>query len=506
MKNARVRQLVVMLMLLTCSTTSCSCSSSSKSVTQPTTTTTTAPPPPFPAHERINTSRLVVYEVWLNSYARNVAQGQTSSDVFANAAAHLPDIASMGVTAVQLSPIHPFGDDTTVGATYSIRDYYAVNPGYSGVPGGTEQARRLGVAALKRYIDRAHALGLRVLMDCVYHSTETDNVLVAQHPEFYARDRRGRIMKNQFGFAKLDLAKRAVRAYLIAVTKYWATIGFDGCRGDLATAIPVSFWAQLNNEMKKVRPDWLMIGEVPYRLDQYAGPYSGPGWLPGERYRGIYAFDAIYGVQYMTALRAIVDGHAPATTLHLAWSAPDRPAAPAPKGTVIYRGVDNHDQNPRAAALAGGNAGMVAAMAVSVTIGGIPYVFNGQEIGDIDRTSLYSQTFIDWSHPRHPENAETFRRLIALARTRPALARGTTTWCTVTEPSRAVAFERIGSGDRVIVVANLSSRPWKGTVTLPPGTRATSAVDLLDGSAHGVAGRRLSLSLAPYAYVVAALQ
>ena len=34
----------------------------------------------------------------------------------------------------------------------------------------------------------------------------------------------------------------------------------------------------------------------------------------------------------------------------------------APAGTVLYRGVDNHDQRPRASALAAGNAGMHGAL------------------------------------------------------------------------------------------------------------------------------------------------
>jgi glycosidase len=491
-------------MALASMSSSCSCSSS-KPAASPRATTTTVPS--FPARRRLDTSHLVVYQVWLNYYAHDVAEGQPSFDVFANAAAHLPAIAALGDTAIQLSPFQPFGTETTVGATYSIKDYYAVNPGYSGVRGDTERARQLGIAALKRYVDRAHALGLRVLMDCVYHSTETDNVLVRTHPEFYMRDARGRISKNQFGFAVLDYSKPAVRSYMIDVTRYWAaTAGVDGCRADLATAIPVSFWAQLNNEMKKTRPDWLMIGEVPYELADYGGTYSGPGFLPGETYDHVYAFDAIYGVQYMSALRRIIDGRADSTLLRRAWSAPDRFIGAAPPGTVLYRGVDNHDQNPRAARLAGGNVGMVAAMAVSFTIGGIPFIFDGQEIGDVAPTSFYSQTHIDWTHPRHPEDAQTFRTLISLTRTRSALADGSTIWCDTTGPARAVAYLRVDSRDRVLVVVNLSAQSWNGSVSLPAAARPGTIVDLLTGTVHATTSSRVRLSLAPYAYVLAAVR
>jgi cyclomaltodextrinase / maltogenic alpha-amylase / neopullulanase len=482
------------------------CSSGSSSSRQDTHDVHPAPAS-SPAAQRLDTSRLVVYQVWLNYYARNVKDGQKSSDVFANAAAHLNDIAAMGATAIQLSPVQPFGGDTTVGATYSVKDYYAVNPGYSGVPGNNARARRQGLAALKRYIDRAHELGMQVLMDCVYHSTEPDNVLVSQHPEFYVHDRAGRIVRNQFGFSELDLNLPAVRSYLIDVTEFWErSVGFDGCRADLAPAIPVSFWAMLNNEMKKLKPSWLMIGEVPARLGEYAGTYSGPGFRPGETYDKVYAFDAIYGFQYMSALRSVVNGTASAALLQRAWIHSDGRAPPAPPGTVFYRGVDNHDQRPRAAALAGGNAGMLAAMAVSFTIDGIPFIFNGQEIGDTNPTSVYTQQYIDWTRPRHPEDAQVFEDLLTLRRTHPALARGTTTWCATSEAASVISYLRTSGDDRVVVVVNLSSRRRNVTVTAPSGQSLSGTIaDLRSGRTYAITNRSFHLTLAPYAYLIGAL-
>ncbi len=461
--------------------------------------------PSFPAQQRLDTSRLVVYQVWLNYYARNVDDGQESSDVFANAAAHLKGIAAMGVTAIQLSPIHPFGRDTTVGATYSVRDFYAVNPGYSGVRSSDARARQRGIATLKRYIDRAHELGLRVLMDCVYHSTEPDNVLVSQHPDFY-KHKRGRIVRNQFGFAELDYDLPAVHSYMIDLTGFWArAAGFDGCRADLATAIPVPFWAMLNNELKRASPSWLMIGEVGDRIGEYAGTYSGRGFRPGEQYDKIYAFDAIYGVEYMSALRRVLDGTTSAALLRQAWARPDELTKSAPAGTALYRGVDNHDQNPRAAALAGGNQGMLAAMAVSFTIDGIPFIFNGQEIGDTNPTSLFTQQYIDWTRPRHPEDSQVFKDLLTLRRTHPALAHGTTTVCTTSEAGSVISYLRTSADERVVVVVNLSPQRRTTTVTAPPRESLSGTIaDLRSGRTFRITNHSLTLTLAPWAYLIGA--
>jgi cyclomaltodextrinase len=466
------------------------------------------PRPSFPAGQRLDTSRLVVYQVWLNYYARNVHEGQDSSDVFANAGAHLKDIAAMGATAIQLSPIHPFGQDTTVGATYSVRDFYAVNPGYSGVRSSDAGARQRGIAALKRYIDRAHRLGLQVLMDCVDHSTEPDSVLVSQHPDFYKRNRDGHIARNQFGFAALDYGVPALRSYMIDMTEFWArSVGFDGCRADLATAIPVSFWAMLNNELKRVKPSWLMIGEVGDQLGEYAGRYSGPGFRPGERYDKLYAFDAIYGVDYMSALRRVINGTGSTALLQQAWALPDQLTKSAPTGTVLYRGVDNHDQRPRAAALAGGKQGMLAAMAVSFTIDGIPFIFNGQEIGDTNPTSLFTQQYIDWTRPRHPEDSQVFKNLLTLRRTHPSLAHGTTTWCANSDAGSVISYLRTTTDERVVVVVNLSSHRRTTTVTLPSGQSPSGTIaDLNSGRTYRITNHSLDVTLAPYAYLIGALR
>jgi cyclomaltodextrinase / maltogenic alpha-amylase / neopullulanase len=446
-----------------------------------------------------------VYQVWLNYYSRNVLNGQDSSDVFANAATHLNAIAAMGVTAIQLSPVQTFRAEPRAGTPYSVKDYYTVDPGYAGLHRSDAQSRQQSLAALKRYIDRAHRLGLRVIMDCVLHSTAPDNVLTAQHPDFYVRGRNGRLVKNQFGFAELDYDNPALRSYMIDMINFWATsVGFDGCRADLAATIPVSFWATLNNDLKKTKPSWMMIAEVSDRLDEYAGTYSGPGSRTGETYENVYAFDAIYGFDYMRALRGIVNRTASGAGLRRAWNLPDRLAKPAPAGTSVYRGVDNHDQRPRATALAGGNEGMLAATAVSFTLDGIPFIFNGQEIGDTTRTNIFfDPLYIDWRSPPHPEDARIFTRLLRLRRTNPALAHGTTAWCATSGSRSVISYLRTSADGVVLVVVNLSSRPWTGTVTAPPGQPLTGTIsDLISGRTHVAEGRTLRLTLAPYTYLI----
>ena len=91
----------------------------------------------------------------------------------AAAAKELPRIKALGADIVWLMPINPIGVKNrkgTLGSPYAVRDYLAVNPEF-----GT-------LDDLKRFVDRAHELGMYVILDWVANHSAWDNVLVAQHP------------------------------------------------------------------------------------------------------------------------------------------------------------------------------------------------------------------------------------------------------------------------------------------------------------------------------------
>lgn len=456
----------------------------------------------YPAQNTRTTSDLVVYQVWLNYYAQNRAVGNDSDNVFANAASHLDELSRLGITMVQLSPFHPFLNKTTLGSPYGSLDYYDVNPGYA--PGGRDDR----IQALKDYIAKAHENNIDVIMDCVYHSTDPRNVLNASHPEYYLKNGSGEVVKNRYGFSVLDYNNPATREYMIDMVKYWEkTVDIDGCRADVAVDVPLSFWATLNNEMKKIKPDWFMVAETTSKIAEYAGPYSGPTHL-NENFDSVYGFDAVYGVNHMLALRAILNDNRDASFVKKAWETPEQGKV-VPEEVVLYRSVDNHDQRPRVPLLAAGNEGLLASMAINLTLDGIPFIFNGQEIGDLNPTSISVQRYIAWNDPPNPQNREIIRTLIALRRSHPALQKGETVWYTSDDPQRVVSFLRQEGDEKILVVVNLSSSGWSGTVQ---GT----AERPLNGKAVSLSGKgeavrpvqdnSLRLTLGPRAYFIASLE
>ena len=94
-----------------------------------------------------------VYQVYLRSFQDSDGDGIGDLD---GARSRLPELVDLGVDAVWLSPVHPSPDHDF---GYDVADYDDVAAVYGGLP------------AFRRFVDAAHDLGLKVLLDGVFNHT-----------------------------------------------------------------------------------------------------------------------------------------------------------------------------------------------------------------------------------------------------------------------------------------------------------------------------------------------
>ncbi|WP_421996847.1 malto-oligosyltrehalose trehalohydrolase [Reyranella sp.] len=143
---------------------------------------------------------------------------------FAGIEARLPELADLGVTAVELMPIADFPGKR--------------NWGYDGVlPFAPDRA--YGTPdALKSLIDTAHGLGLMVFLDVVYNHFGPDgNYLSAYAPAFFRDD-----VPTPWGTA-IDFRRPEVRRFFTENALYWLMeYRFDGLRLDAVHAIATPDW------------------------------------------------------------------------------------------------------------------------------------------------------------------------------------------------------------------------------------------------------------------------
>ncbi|MAF28730.1 MAG: malto-oligosyltrehalose trehalohydrolase [Croceicoccus sp.] len=157
---------------------------------------------------------------------------------FAGVAERLRDWADMGITAIELMPVAAFGGTRNWG--YDGVLPYAVAESY-----GTPEE-------LTALIDRAHELGLMVLLDVVYNHFGPDgNYLGAYASDFFDRQ-----ADTPWGGA-VAVSREPVRRFFIDNALMWLRdYGFDGLRFDAVHAIRDSnFLDAMAREIRSSQPD-----------------------------------------------------------------------------------------------------------------------------------------------------------------------------------------------------------------------------------------------------------
>ncbi|MFN3945961.1 MAG: alpha-amylase family glycosyl hydrolase [Allosphingosinicella sp.] len=317
----------------------------------------------------------------------------TPEGTFRAAEAQLPRLKALGVDILWLMPVHPIGElnrKGTLGSPYSVRDYYGVNPEF-----GT-------LADLKSFVDAAHALGMRVILDWVANHSAWDNPLATTHPHWYERDWRGNFRSTPWwdwtDIIDFDFSQTGLRRYMADAMMWWVReVGVDGFRADVAGYVPLDFWEQLRRDLDAIKPVF-MLAEFGQRDVHYA------------------AFDASYGWDWYNAMARIAKGEADVGALFGFYSEHES-AWPAGAMRMMY--VSNHDQNAwHGTEFEVFGDALRNAMVLSFVGEGIPLIYNGQEAGNEKRLEFFERDPIAWRD--HP-NGEFYRRLIALRKATPAL-------------------------------------------------------------------------------------
>jgi alpha-glucosidase len=178
----------------------------------------------------------VIYQVYVRSFQDS--DGDGIGDL-PGVTQRLPYIAELGAQAVWLSPIYP---SPNADFGYDVSDFRNVDPVF-----GT-------LEDLDVLVNRAHELGLKVLLDFVPCHTSTQHPWFREHPEYYAwadapannwraafggsswgRDEQtGRYFLHSFfpEQADLDWRNPEVREQMIGAMRFWLEHGVDGFRLD----------------------------------------------------------------------------------------------------------------------------------------------------------------------------------------------------------------------------------------------------------------------------------
>lgn len=383
----------------------------------------------YPAWSR----NAVMYEVNVRQY--------TPEGTFAALERHLPRLDSLGVDILWLMPVQPIGVANRkggLGSYYSIRDYTAINPEH-----GTE-------ADFKRFVDAAHARGMRVILDWVANHTAHDHAWITEHPTWHDRAPDGRVLNARDNegretdwtdVAELNYASADMRQAMIGEMRWWLTeMGLDGFRADVAGGVPMDFWMQARTALRGARPDIFLLAEA--ESPQMHG-----------------AFHMTYGWALHHLMNEVAQGKKGTDELDRYFAEQTRAYGP---GAYRMYFTSNHDENSWAGTefeRMGANHFPSFVLAATAQ-NSMPLLYTGQEVSMNKRLRFFDKDTVDWNGP---SLAGFYRAMFELKHTQPALGNGP--WgapqmrLATDGGSRVYAYTRTQGANTVLVALNFGDAP-----------------------------------------------
>ena len=407
----------------------------------------------------------VVYNIFPDSFAAGKrlapngappCRGGTVRGVTEN----LDYIASLGFNCIYLNPIFAARSYHR----YDTLDYYRIDPHM----GAEDDLRDL--------VRRAHALGIRVILDGVFNHVSSDHPFFRDVLEkgrasryyscFYALPETPRLPAagelpgyTCFSYVadmpKTNTADPFLRQYFCDVGANWVRkFDVDGWRLDVANELDDGFLRAFRASVKAAKSDALIVGEV----WENAAHYLGGDMLDSamnydfRRYcRRFFAEQTVDAETFDTNVSTLLlryNENALFAQLNL---------------------LDSHDVS-RFLSLCGGKTDrMELAVLLQMTFPGMPCVFYGDEKGLCGESEPEYRRPMAWDASSPLE--EVYRRMIALRKTHPALRYGS--FHTELACGGVYRYSRVWNGTKITVAMNLGAEPVKaekrGTLLLKKG-------------------------------------
>ena len=318
---------------------------------------------------------------------------------FAGIVRALPHLKQLGVTALWLTPWYDNFDGVkscdkpwcpyTYYHGYHAADYYGVENHFG------------DVEALRALVDKAHALGMKVIQDQVANHVGSQHPWVADPPlDNWFHGRPGAHLLNPFradlllsphahpearrptldGWFSDDLPdmnqdEPEVARYEIQNALWWVGMtGIDGIRQDTVQYMPRPFIRELSRALDRQHPGFWMVGEVfdrdPAHTAFFLGGRAGWDGIDTE-------LDAVFDFPVWQASLDVFTGRKPAR--HLRDALKYDALYPDPSRLVTM--TNNHDTR-RFMSLEGATAqGAAQHHAFILSIRGTPQLYYGEEIG-----------------------------------------------------------------------------------------------------------------------------
>ena len=189
-----------------------------------------------------HTHDLVIYELHVRNFTRHLSSklDDRTRGTYAGVTAMIPYLNELGVTAVELMPVHQCDPQEGSQWGYMPLSFFAPHHQYS-----VNADAHAAPTEFREMVEALHRAGIEVILDVVYnHTTECDqsgptySFCGIDNSTYYALDPKDLSQYQNFSACGNDLrtAHPLVRKLIIDSLRFWANeMGVDGFRFDLAS-------------------------------------------------------------------------------------------------------------------------------------------------------------------------------------------------------------------------------------------------------------------------------
>ena len=353
----------------------------------------------------------------------------------------LPHIRDLGADVLYLTPI--FYSHST--HKYDTIDYYRIDPSF-----GTEED-------LTELVEKAHAMGLRVILDGVFNHTSPEFFAFADLCKngasspykdwYYVKDlpvRRLPGLHNYkcfgyfWGMPKVNLQCPAAAKHFTDVALHWLRrTGADGWRLDVADEISHHFWRNFRKAVKTEFPEALIVGEI---------WHHAPDFLQGDQW------DSVMNYPFYRSVLDYVSGSGTASAL-LGTLGFQRGNIHSAAYGLLWNLIGSHD-TARICHLCGENKDRhKLAAAIQLLTPGMPMIYYGDEVGMTGAKDPDCRRGMLWDEKRQDTDMLSwYRRLLRLRKEAPAITQGLILSQEADDDAGLIRITRELGGQRITLV------------------------------------------------------
>lgn len=380
-------------------------------------------------------------------------------------------IEELGANCIYLTPIF----ESSSNHKYDIVDYLKVDRGF-----GDEDT-------LKALIAKCHQRGIKIILDAVFNHCSNDFFAFKDVEKngkdsiyynwfFFEDERNYKTFADAKSMPKLNTGNKEVADYLIEVAKYWILeFNIDGWRLDVANEVDHKFWRRFREEIKNIKSDAMIIGEVWDGAESY---------LQGDQYDSVMNYPFMYAVINYFAKESIEIGDFDnlINNLFVRYKKPIR--------KILLNVLDSHDTSRFLYECGGNLEKLKMAVFFQMTSIGIPMIFYGDEVGLTGANDPDCRRTIDF-RAINKELFAYYKKLIGIRKESFALKHGE--FKSIYAKEDVYAIKRFTPLETIISIFNNSHENRELTLEI----ECNAVIDLFNNIEYPVVNNSVTLKIEP---------